>query len=278
MIRQASVYTFSNFPNLDILSRIQENPCPELSALSVDVMGWEPWDEQSWLIEHHDLIAVQIARRFRRVPKALLDEHMRIAMLEFDSPMTAQEKRQLKQRTLEKLLPLVIPEKVVTTLLIDKRHNTLTVASQNASLVEKILRVFQDSFPGVMVAKRWSKEAVRRAIGKAWQKDAWPVGMKPESDVMLVHSSGQYQKIRFSGLSDDLTVVDDSLLHNYVIIGLRLTHSEGLSCFITPLGNFQGMKYPANEEPIVLEHSFDWLPVLELRAWIELFGSWVHES
>lgn len=276
MIRQVSVFTLSNFPSVDMASRIESFACPDLSPHALEVAGWEPWSDNEWLIEHQDLVVVKMIKRFRRIPKSLLDEHIKIETLGFDAPMTALEKRQLKTRVSEKLLPQMMPEKTDTMVMIDKRHNTLAIASQSAAVTEKILKVFQDTFPGVSVARRWSKDAVRQACRVAWKKDTWPQGMKPDGDLVLVHMSDQYKKIRFSGLSD-LTVADDCLLHGYMIIGVRLTHSEGLSCYVTPLGNFQGLRYPSNEDAVILEHDFDWLPILELRAWIETFGSWVHE-
>lgn len=275
MIRTACVYSISNFPQVDIEDRIKDFICPELTPLSVEVIGWEKWDDDNLVVEHQGLYVLQIARRLRRIPKSLLDEHVHLEMLKFSGQITAQEKKQLKQRVIDKLLPMVMPEKTLTCVLIDKKYQTLTLACQSDALVEKILRVFQDTFPGITVARRWSKDVVRRSIGKSWKNDDWPNGMKPDGDAALVHASAQYQKIRFTGLSD-MSVVDDSLLHGYVIVGLRLSHTEGLSCYLTPHGNFQGLRYPAAEESEHQDQHFDWLPVLELREWIETFGVWVH--
>jgi len=277
MFRSASVFSVTSFVHGTLDDRLKLHACRELGALDQSVMGWHPVQDDTWYIEHQGMVVLNVARRVRRIPPTLVKERMD-AECALAPTMNAYEKRQLKQRIIDQLAPLVIPETTFVPLILDVTQELIIIGSQSAPVLEKILRLLQDSFPGIVLKPRWSKELQRQAIRTAWNKETWPMQSTPQGDVMLIHASGQYQRIRLAGVTD-LTVVDDCLVHGYIIVGVRLVCSNGLSCFITPNGHFQAIRYPQVEEEEVSPSTvIDWLAVLELRAWALGFAAWVHES
>jgi DNA recombination-dependent growth factor C len=215
----------------------------------------------------------------RRVPLSLVKERLNQALQALPHAPNGYEKRQIKQRIVDELTPQIMPEKSTVMVMIDKTHDHIIIGSQSEALLDKVLRLVVDTFPGMALKPRWTKEAQRHAIKTAWNNDKWPQGTHPVGDLMLVHAQGAYQRIRMSGISE-LDVINDLLAHGYLIVGLRLDLDNGLSVFMTPTGHFQGIRYPNYEEDGVVNASsvVDWLELLELRAWVKGFTEWVHET
>ena len=268
-----------SFPQGEISDRMSLHACPPLGDLDSQVIGWEAWEQQGWYWEHDGLRILQVARRVRRIPPQIINERMAQEMQAAHTPLNAYEKKQLKQRIIDSIAPLIIPEKVLTTVMLDSTNDQIIIGSQSENIIDKILRLLQDTFSGVVIKPRWSKDAQKHAIKVSWPRDTWPKGSHPLGDVMLVHASAHHQRIRLSGVNE-FEVIDDCIARGYIITGLRLQHTSGLSCFITPKGHFQSIRYPEHDEDDApsVSASVDWLELLELRAWAVGCVEWIYEN
>ncbi len=252
--------------------------CADLSALGLEALGWESFDQDSFFYQHETVVVMQAARRFKRLPTSWIQDQLQKEQRIFDTPLTPFEKKQLKQRIVDQCLPSLLIEKTLIPVMMDWKNNILAVSSSSSALNEKLVRLMRDTFPGIVLEPLWSADLLRKALKRGWQQHHWPQGMQPSGDAVLVHPQGTYQKIRFSHISE-LTVIEDCLLHGYVVEGLRLSREDGFSCFVSSKGFLQSIRYPGVQEleSAPIEPALDWLPYLEFNAWCEHIGAWLRE-
>lgn len=275
-MRHVSVYRYMHLPDVDWDQCLEHYASQDLSLLTLEHLGWEPVSDGQWHIDCNELMLIHCVRRFKRVPKSMLDETVARELDLLGETANAFEKRQVKQKVLEQLLADVLPEKITIPVILDTRHQQLWIGSSSESVLEKILKLVHMTCPGLMLTPLCSRERVLRSLRLAWQKNSWPSGVSPQGDALLVHGQDKSQKIRCTGL-DDLGIISDCMAQGYALSALRLTREDGWSCFWSTSGAFQSLRYPKVDQEEIDPAMVDWLPYLELRAWCGQFGVWLDE-
>ncbi len=229
------------------LEQYQFQPCSATQKISIGFVP--PLPEGSALYYragHSILITVRIQERLlpSAVVKDEVEERRQVIEAETGQPISAREKRALKNMVEEELLPKAFCRSRRIAAFWNDEHNLLVVDTTVASRAEAILGLLRQAL-GSLPVKPWPfTSSPAKAMTRWWQQgsmpDAWTLGDEIEG----IDSTDVQRKWRYKGFAENDPLLAHLFDDNILVQKTKLTWRDALTLVATSDGMLTRLQWP----------------------------------
>ncbi len=234
---------------LEQLEKTEATACPDHEWMQI---GWvSPYPESSphrpIAHAHQRYIMMRLNLSQRLLPPAIIQQYTKEAIAEAqckqEEPLKAFEKKQIKEQTVNKLLPRAFIKKTTCDLYLDTQQKRLFIGSTSQSLVQHCLALLRHSLPGFTAEPIHFETALVDQMTQWLQQEKLPEDIIIHDQCCIADYPNQQSKSTFKG--QDL---DDPYILNHIhserkVVELALEWPENMRFTLKEPGVFSRIKY-----------------------------------
>lgn len=250
MIKNFIAYAMDNASNINInslnasLSAAPFVPCSSYQTIS---KGWvASGEEPEHAREIGDFIKMTLAIERRDVPAFIVKAEMDEAIKKFTSRMGSkpnkEDKRQIKDDVLAKLLPRAFPKRAVLEAWVDKGRNLFIVGTSSASSAEDLIKFLNGSASGLESIRKIGTTISPTVAMTDWLTSDAPLGFTTDDQCELVLPSDGKPTVKYVRHSLSGLDITDHIASGKVPVSLAMTYDDRMSFVFTDKLVFKGLK------------------------------------